>query len=181
MDFKNIAFSTKSGFTLIEVLVSLLIFSIGLIGMAGLVVMSVKTNHTAYLRTQATFLAEGMAERMRVNRLGVWNNSYQATIAASATVSPPALCTTTGAGCNSAAVATIDVQTFTNQLATFLPRPTTSGTPFAAIGCTRTGTYAVTDFTILPPYDGVCTITINWHEQTNSATADQTLRWVFQP
>ncbi len=44
------------GFTLLEVLIALLVFSLGLLGMAGLLIVSVKTNHSAYLRTQASFL-----------------------------------------------------------------------------------------------------------------------------
>ena len=45
------------GFTILEVLIALLVFSLGLLGMAGLLVISVKTNHSAYLRTQASFMA----------------------------------------------------------------------------------------------------------------------------
>ena len=43
----------SGGFTLLEVLVAVLIFSLGLVGLAGLMVISVKTNQSAYLRTQA--------------------------------------------------------------------------------------------------------------------------------
>ena len=47
----------RRGFTLLEVLIALLVFSLGLLGLAGLMVVSVKTNQSAYLRTQASFLA----------------------------------------------------------------------------------------------------------------------------
>ena len=60
------------GFTLLEVLIALLVFSLGLLGMAGLLIVSVKTNHSAYLRTQASFLAQSMADRMRSNMPHVW-------------------------------------------------------------------------------------------------------------
>ena len=75
------------GFTLLEVLVAVLIFSLGLMGLAGLLAVSVKTNHAAYMRTQATFLAQGMADRMRANVLGLWNNSYNLTHHGAADVS----------------------------------------------------------------------------------------------
>ncbi len=52
---------------MLEVLIALLVFSLGLLGMAGLLIVSVKTNHSAYLRTQASFLAQSMADRMRAN------------------------------------------------------------------------------------------------------------------
>ena len=68
--------SCQRGITLIEVLVALLIFSVGLIGLAGLMTMAMRANQVAYQRTQVTFLADGMAERMRANALGVWRGSY---------------------------------------------------------------------------------------------------------
>lgn len=37
----------QRGFTLIETMIALLIFSVGLMGMAALMVLSVKTNHSA--------------------------------------------------------------------------------------------------------------------------------------
>lgn len=43
------------GFTLIEVLVTMLILSIGLMGMAGLQAVSLKMNQSAHLSSQATF------------------------------------------------------------------------------------------------------------------------------
>ena len=56
--------SRQRGISLIEVMMSVLIFSIGLIGLAGLMVMSTRSNHSAYLRTQATFLANNMVDQI---------------------------------------------------------------------------------------------------------------------
>jgi type IV pilus assembly protein PilV len=55
------------GFTLIEVLVSLVILSIGLLGMAKLMLVSSRANDSAYLRSQATTLAYEMLDNMRAN------------------------------------------------------------------------------------------------------------------
>ncbi len=55
------------GFTLIEVLVTLLIFSIGLLAVAGLQTISKKANYDALQRTTASLLASDMVERMRAN------------------------------------------------------------------------------------------------------------------
>lgn len=57
-----------AGFTLIEVLVAVLVLSIGLLGLAGLQAASLRQNHSAYLRSQASLLAYDMLERMRGNR-----------------------------------------------------------------------------------------------------------------
>lgn len=57
----------SKGFTLIEVLVAVLVLSIGLLGIAGLQTRSLQFNGDAYYRTQAQLLATDLAERMRAN------------------------------------------------------------------------------------------------------------------
>lgn len=57
-----------AGFTMVEVLIALIVLSIGLLGLASLQVTTTKFNHSAYLRSQATRLAYSMADRMRANR-----------------------------------------------------------------------------------------------------------------
>ncbi len=59
------------GLSLIEVLVALMILSIGLLGIAGLQVVSMRSNHGSYVRGQAIVLTYSMADRMRANRLGI--------------------------------------------------------------------------------------------------------------
>lgn len=56
------------GFTLIEVLVALLILSIGLLGIAGLQTRGQLNNYAAHIRTEATILAYEIMDKMRVNR-----------------------------------------------------------------------------------------------------------------
>ena len=67
---------SASGFTLLEVLIAVLVLSIGLLGLAGLQVTSLKFNHSAYMRTSATNLAYDMADRMRVNRGQALTGAY---------------------------------------------------------------------------------------------------------
>lgn len=68
----------QNGFTLLEVLVAVLILTVGLLGMAGLQVTGLAHNHGAFLRTQATLQAYDLADRARAN-LGA---DYAATVAA---------------------------------------------------------------------------------------------------
>ena len=65
-----------SGFTLVEVLVALLVLSVGLLGFAGLQATSLRFNTSAYMRTQATNLAYDIADRMRANREAALNGDY---------------------------------------------------------------------------------------------------------
>ena len=58
----------QSGFTLLEVLVAILIFAIGLLGLASLQTVGQRTNHSAYLRSQAVIQAYDIADRIRANK-----------------------------------------------------------------------------------------------------------------
>ena len=57
----------SSGFTLLEVLIALLIVSIGLLGVATLQIRGQQFNQVSYFRTQATFFAYDLMDRMRAN------------------------------------------------------------------------------------------------------------------
>ena len=162
---------STEGFTLLEVLIALLIFSLGLLGVAGLMVLSVRTNHSAYLRTQASFLAQSMADRIRTN-IG-WTTGYNGTYDSS----------TVGAGtcsgniCDPAALITRDKEIWSQQLVDFLPSVSaTIECTAAAISPAHRGTQ---------PYGGLCTMVMKWTEaeltQSTGAPATQTFAWVFQP
>jgi type IV pilus modification protein PilV len=58
------------GAGLIELLVALAVLSIGLLGVAHLLVHSMRASHSALLRTQAVNLVADMADRIRANPRG---------------------------------------------------------------------------------------------------------------
>ncbi len=67
IDFRNyqqIMPVKQGGFTLIEVLIAFLVLAIGLVGMASLQLTSVKSAHTAYLRSVASSIALDMEENL---------------------------------------------------------------------------------------------------------------------
>lgn len=66
----------QQGFTLLEILVSIVVLSIGLLGLAGLQAVSLNNNQTAYLRAIATQQALDMADRIRSNPAGVASGEY---------------------------------------------------------------------------------------------------------
>lgn len=55
----------QSGFTLMEAMVALLIFSVGLLGLAGMQMSGLQNNHNSLRRTQAIQLAYDMADQLR--------------------------------------------------------------------------------------------------------------------
>lgn len=56
------------GFTLIEVLVAIVVFSFGLLGMVGLQAAAMQANRESRMQNQATALARELAEMMRGNK-----------------------------------------------------------------------------------------------------------------
>jgi type IV pilus assembly protein PilV len=58
---------------LVEAMVSLVVLSVGMIGIAALYGQGLGAGRTALFRTQAVNLAADMADRIRVNRLGQAN------------------------------------------------------------------------------------------------------------
>lgn len=174
------------GFSMMEVLIALLIMSVGLIGLAGLLVASVKMNHGAYQRTQATAITESMANRMRANIRAVWSGAYLGAYPRSGNVQA----CRSGALCSFGEVAARDAAIWSQELTNFLPQPQ------ATIACVRNSGWVnslagqanrPTD----PPYDGLCTISVSWAEASlatspagsgqSSAPVTQTFAWVFQP
>jgi len=58
----------QTGFTLIEIMVTVVVLAIGLLGLAGLQTAALSFNSTAYQRSQATILSYDIAERMRARQ-----------------------------------------------------------------------------------------------------------------
>lgn len=114
------------GFTLVEVLVALVVLSIGLLGMAKMVMVSSHSNDSAYLRSQATALAYQAMDSMRGNLSASTTNGYITPLG----VMPPA----TGncsAYCLPAALALSDVYAWKQHLKNALPAGTGSITTTA--------------------------------------------------
>lgn len=68
--------SYQRGASLLEVLVAIVIVSFGLLGLAGLQMTSVKSNHSAYERSQATLLAYDLSDRMRAMHSEALNGRF---------------------------------------------------------------------------------------------------------
>lgn len=159
---------------MLEVLIAVLVFSLGMLGLAGLLIFAMSSNHVAYLRTQATFLAHNMADRMDANPVGLWNNDYNGTFPV------PASTASCAAGCTPAQLAAYDKAQWSTQLTTFLPNAT-GGIACGAGGVAIPPTSAQMDFR--PPYGGTCVMTISWKEagSATGARATHNFEWVFQP
>lgn len=102
--------SRQPGFTMIEVLVTLVILMFGLLGIAGLMAQGQRSSFEAYERQQALALANDMAERIKANRPGVDTDSVTTTYVGALPLATPA-----GTGTR---FATLTTATITNCLTT---------------------------------------------------------------
>src|SRR5215813_8708757 len=139
----------ERGFTLLEVLVALLVLSIGLLGIGKMMMLSARANDSAYMRSQATALAYTMLDAMRANREAATSQGYD-----TAQVAPAQLaCATAAPGCNSGQVAQNDTFLWNQALATALPNGAGSVVTVAA-PVVNTGANNVT-----------ATITVTWSDK----------------
>lgn len=132
--------SRSTGFTLIEVLISVLVMSIGLLGLASLQAASLRFNNDSSTQTQASYLASDMADRMRANVSKVADYPGKAG-------GSNANCYTT-TGCSPDEMAANDVYEWEQALTAL---PAGQGTITALAG-------------------GLYTITVMWDEQRTGAT-----------
>ena len=69
---QNCTAQKQRGFSLVEVLIALVIMSVGMLGIAGLYVQSMQAGRTSMLRHHAVTLAGDVADRIRANpRAGI--------------------------------------------------------------------------------------------------------------
>jgi len=71
----------QGGASMLELLVSLLIFSFGMLGLAGLQVRSLSMSQSSLYRSQATALTDDILDRMRADRDGALINQWNTTLA----------------------------------------------------------------------------------------------------
>ena len=165
------------GFSLLEVMVAVVVFSIGLIGLGLLLTASIRANHVGFLHSQATFVAEAIADSMRANVIGVWLNAYNGNWNAA---TPAAAIDCTGVACTPVQLAARDVAAWGRMVGELLPNGA------ANVNCAPRPGRPVPDAVQLltsPVYSGTCVVTLTWTEQTegNEGTIGGTFEWLVTP
>jgi type IV pilus assembly protein PilV len=167
-----------SGFSLIEVMVALIVVSIGLLGIAKMQALALSNTGSAKMRSLASIEAASLASTLHADR-GYWfhiPNAVTATISSTGAVAStadtslnstaaarPAACTNVSPAvpCTSAKIAAIDLGDWADSLVALLPPANTSS---ASVACS--------------PYvantPNTCVITISWTDNIVTTGADTT-------
>lgn len=123
----------ESGFTLMEILVTVLILAIGILGVAKLqMTVGVRGNSDAQMQTQASLFINDMSERIRANVVGARAGDYAAiNYAGISCATPPVLiCSDTINGnaidCTAAQVAADDSKAWVCAVKAAIPNATAS-------------------------------------------------------
>lgn len=102
--------SMQRGFTMIEVLVAVLVLMVGILGVAAMQLISFQNNQGAYYRTQATYIASEILDRIRANDPASYSVYDGVDTTDSNTIPSSPGCATSLAGCTPANMAAQDIR-----------------------------------------------------------------------
>ena len=164
------------GFSLIEVMVAVLIISIGLLGIAKMQALSLSNTGNSRLRALAAVEAGSIASAIQADR-GYWSTvpvvgtdltasitGAAVTTSSDATLTTTQACTGLTANCTVAQMAAYDLQTWATALSTVIPNETVN------IDC------ALPSVTVTV----TCTVTIKWTENLVNSNSAQTVNATTQ-
>lgn len=147
------------GFTLVEVLVTVVVMAVGMLGMAGLYIESLRSGQLSLSYTNAVTLAASMADRIRANATGA--AAYGGNAAGNGNGGSAANnCVNGSVDCNAAQMAVDDWFWWYEDVKSQLPE----------------GRQASVQVVNAPPVD-IYTIVLQWPERGLAAPVSYTLRF----
>lgn len=163
-----------AGFTLLEVMIAVFVLSVGLLGLALLQTTGLRLNTDSYSRTQATYAAYDIIDRMRASVKGLSSNAdvtaalanYEvpSTAAAATAVSnyescKASTCNCSSSACNAAQLATFDLGQWYNQQDRLVPGAKDAGRGLIDVN------------------NNLVTITMSWMEQDDEGAVKKQQAW----
>ena len=137
----------NNGFTLLEVMIAMVIFAVGLLGLAGIQSIAFQNEHSSYSRSQAILLAYEMADRIKANAPGSVAYVIGANTATVAGYLGSTMCTVNS--CTTTDIVKYDMGLWKASIASLLP----------------SGKGAITNPSAL-----IHTITVHWDEDRTGVT-----------
>lgn len=160
----------QCGVGMIEILVTVLLLSIGFLAAAQMQVQGMRFSQSAYMQSQAYFMIADMMDRMRGNKTGAEDGFYDNQSTSSSANNPN--CSTQF--CDDQQLAQQDLFDWSAQLhpllgqANFVPLlPSSDSVPAVA--------------EIIPQGNGVFTIQVTWNETIGKSDVAQVLALEFAP
>ena len=141
----------QRGFSIVEAMVALLVLSIGMLGIAGLYVTTLRASGSALYRTHAVNFAADMADRIRANPTA--GGAY-------AGAGADNNCVGGGIDCNPASLAADDIFTWQREIATILPDDGDPATPTIGVVGANPRTYTITVSWVEPTEPNALTYTL---------------------
>ena len=163
----------QGGATLIEALVSILIMSIGLLGIAGLQLNALSYQKNAWSTHRVAEVTNDLAERILANPIAAKNGDYNYTASyaiGKAAVPASNNCRTSGTFCTTAQIAADDLRDFILKAQTSLPEGAAQITGTPAAGMVVTTMYLDKEF--VDPATGTLQSTPTCTAAINATTGD---------
>jgi type IV pilus assembly protein PilV len=179
----NMPLKNEHGFAMLEVLISLLVILVGVLGIAGMQLMAVNNTETARYQSVATMMASSMAAKIQAN-FAYWGGApANISVTGSTVTGVPAFTgTCLNNVCNQTQMAYYDLQNWGTAMAgvanadgvvnTGMALPSAIGLSYPPNGgtnVTSSGTISCSTATI----PAVCTLTMFWSEK-NVALSNST-------
>lgn len=163
--------NSQLGVGLIEVLIALIVLSIGFLVSANMQVRGMRSNQHAFHQSQALLLSGELMDRMRSNREGVAAGHYDNKTTGVLT-SPT--CVTNG--CDAAGIASLDLFEVSASLQSLRGDSRfTPMLPAASDGAPATAAISA------PDVDGIYTLTLAWEQSTDGSLKAESLSVRFVP
>lgn len=156
-----------------EILVAVLVISIGFLAVAKMQVRGLKFSQTAYFLSQANFMLNDISDRMRSNRQGVTDGEYAGFTTSAGTSNPT--CISAASECSVEQLADADKHAWSSYL--YNQNASADFLPLLPSGTSVTASGAIT----ADLATGVHTITVTWSEFIEGQETAQTLSRVFFP
>jgi len=162
--------ASQNGVGLIEVLIALIVLSVGFLAAATIQISSMRSNQQSRTDAQALVLVGDMMDRMRSNPAGVAAGLYDNKTTSTLTA-PTCLSTS----CTSTQMAAVDLFEWSANFESL--RSDTNFVPLmpsAPDGSAATGT-------ISNPVAGLYTVSVNWKRMDGATTIDESVSVSFVP
>jgi len=142
---------------MLELLIAVMILSVGLLGLAGLQATGLKVNGSSLMRSEAVMMSYSMLDMIRANPTGSYTTAFAANPPSAAT------CEGSGANCNVSAIAEYDLAMWKCGLGNYNDE-TVCDTTLEVEGSLPSGDGAITK------NGDVYTVSVRWVDDRDGAT-----------